>query len=239
MKHALITGASGGIGSSAAIRLSREGYSLYLHYCRNAKKADELKEKLEAEGIRCRTIQSDLSAPDGPDRLLNQIEDPIDLVVLSSGTAPYGLITDLSDQEAAAQIQLHVTSPFLLVKKLTPGMVARKAGNIVFITSIWGETGASCEVLYSMAKGGQNLFVKALAKELAPSGIRVNAVSPGAVSTDMLASFTTEELSALQEEIPAGRIGKPEEVAEAVAFLASEKASYITGHILSVNGGWN
>lgn len=107
------------------------------------------------------------------------------------------------------------------------------------ITSIWGEIGASCEVLYSMVKGGQNSFVKALAKELAPSGIRVNGVSPGAVKTKMLDEFTEEELDDLKEEIPLGRLGRPEEIADAVSFAASERASYITGQILSVNGGWH
>lgn len=136
-------------------------------------------------------------------------------------------------------VQLHVSSPFLLTRNLLPAMVSRKAGAIVAISSIWGEAGASCEVLYSMTKGAQNSFVKALAKELAPSGIRVNAVSPGAVKTNMMAGFSKEEEEMIAEDIPMGRLAKPGEVADAVQFLLSEKASYITGQILSVNGGWH
>ena len=117
-------------------------------------------------------------------------------------------------------------------------MIANKRGNIVVISSIWGLTGASCEVVYSMVKGGQNAFVKALAKELAPSGIRVNAVAPGAIDTDMLRRFSEEELQSIANDIPIGRIGKPDEVAKTVSFLVSDAASYITGQIISVNGGW-
>lgn len=239
MKYALITGASGGIGSAIAAKLAEEGWNLYLHYHSNEGKAAELKQELEQKGVTCCAVQADLSVPDGPAALLGQLRVPPGLLILSSGTAPYGLITDLTDEEVRRQIQLHVTSPFLLSKGLVPAMVTQKKGSIIVVTSIWGEKGASCEVLYSMVKGGQNTFVKALAKELAPSGVRVNAVSPGAVMTNMLNRFEEEDLNQLAEEIPAGRLGQPEEIAEAAAFLASEKSSYITGHILSVNGGWD
>ena len=136
-------------------------------------------------------------------------------------------------------IQLHITSPFLLTKGLVNKLIHKKEGNIIAITSIWGEVGASCEVLYSMVKGGQNSFVKALAKELAPSGIRVNAVSPGAIATGMLDRLDTEDLKALEDEIPTGRLGIPKEISGVVSFILSEDSSYITGQIISVNGGWN
>jgi 3-oxoacyl-[acyl-carrier protein] reductase len=145
----------------------------------------------------------------------------------------------MKNEEIQQMVQLQITSPYMISKELIPSMVSRKKGNIVVISSIWGEIGASCEVLYSMVKGGQNTFVKALAKELAPSGIRVNAIAPGAVATDMLQSFSEEDLADLEEEIPLGRIGKPEEIADAVLFLSSNHASYITGQVLSVNGGWH
>jgi 3-oxoacyl-[acyl-carrier protein] reductase len=118
-------------------------------------------------------------------------------------------------------------------------MVKKREGNIIVISSIWGIVGASCEVLYSMVKGGQNSFVKALAKELAPSNIRVNAIAPGAIKTRMLSNFTEEELKALEDEIPLGRLGNPNEVAQTVSFLASKNSSYITGQVISVNGGWS
>ncbi|MGD7008341.1 elongation factor P 5-aminopentanone reductase [Metabacillus sp. 84] len=236
MRYALITGATGGIGSKIAEKLASEGWNLYIHYHKNRKKAEWLKEKLK--GTDCILVQADLSASGGTKELLSQVTHPVSLLILASGTAPYGLITDLSEIEIDQQIQLHMTSPFLLSRGVVPGMVKEKKGAIIAVTSIWGEAGAACEVLYSMVKGGQNTFVKALAKELAPSGIRVNAVSPGAVETSMLDMFTKEDLKAIAEDIPAGRLGKPEEIADAVSFLASDKASYINGHILSVNGGW-
>jgi 3-oxoacyl-[acyl-carrier protein] reductase len=164
---------------------------------------------------------------------------PIDLLVLNSGISYYGLVTDMSDEEIEQMIALHITSPFRLTQKLIPAMVKKREGNIIVITSIWGIVGASCEVLYSMVKGGQNSFVKALAKELAPSNIRVNAIAPGAIKTRMLSNFTEEELKALEDEIPLGRLGNPNEVAQTVSFLASKNSSYITGQVISVNGGWS
>jgi 3-oxoacyl-[acyl-carrier protein] reductase len=145
----------------------------------------------------------------------------------------------MTDEAVQDMVQLHVSSPFLLTRNLLPAMIRKKSGAIVAVSSIWGETGASCEVIYSMTKGAQNVFVKALAKELAPSGIRVNAVSPGAVKTRMMGSFSKEEEEMIADEIPMGRLAEAEEVADAVLFLLSAKASYITGQILSVNGGWH
>ena len=236
MKSALITGASGGIGRSIATQLAKEGFNLYLHYYKNKESVDELINGLPNANIHA--ICADLSQSDGVEILLSQLHEPVDVLVHNSGNSYFGLVTDMCDEMVQKMVQLHVTSPFLLTKRLLPHMISNKKGNIVVISSIWGLAGASCEVLYSMVKGGQNTFVKALAKELAPSGIRVNAVAPGAIDTNMLRLFSDEEMEMLREEIPMGRIGKPEEVAKAVSFLISEQASYITGQILSVNGGW-
>jgi 3-oxoacyl-[acyl-carrier protein] reductase len=236
MKYALITGASGGIGVSIARQLAHDGYGLFLHYYRNRQRLDAL--RAELTNVHISLVQADLSEADGADRLLSQLDRPIDVLVHNSGNSYYGLITDMSDELVQKMVQLHVTSPVLLTKKLLPPMIAKKRGNIVVISSIWGLTGASCEVVYSMVKGGQNTFVKALAKELAPSGIRVNAIAPGAIQTEMLQSFSDEELQNIAEDIPLGRIGEPSEVAKTVSFLISEAASYITGQVISVNGGW-
>ncbi|UAL54322.1 SDR family oxidoreductase [Bacillus sp. CMF21] len=235
-KTALITGASGGIGKAIAKKLAGEGYKLYLHYHKNEESILTLIKELQAD---CTMVKADLSNADGPGQLVKQLADPIDLLVLNSGRSFFGLMTDMENEEIQQMVQLQITSPYMISKELIPSMVSRKCGNIVVISSIWGEIGASCEVLYSMVKGGQNTFVKALAKELAPSGIRVNAIAPGAVATDMLQSFSEEDLADLEEEIPLGRIGKPEEIADAVLFLSSNHASYITGQVLSVNGGWH
>ncbi len=183
-------------------------------------------------------IQADLSHPSGVDVLMSSIFHPIDVLIHNSGMSAYGLMTDMTNEQVEQMVQLHVTSPFLLTKRLLPSMIQQRRGQIVVISSIWGLTGASCEVLYSMVKGAQNTFVKALAKEVAPSGIRVNAIAPGAIDTPMLHEFTEEEIQALIDDIPLGRVGKPEDVAKAVSFLISDHASYITGQILSVNGGW-
>jgi 3-oxoacyl-[acyl-carrier protein] reductase len=236
MKYALITGASGGIGTSIARQLAADGYGLLLHYNRRREAVEKLKKELATTHVV--PIQADLAAKDGVEVLLSQINRPVDAIVYNSGNSYYGLITDMGDGLVQSMVQLHVTSPILLTKKLLPEMIAKKRGNIVIISSIWGLTGAACEVVYSMVKGGQNAFVKALAKELAPSGIRVNAVAPGAIDTDMLRIFSKEDLQAIADDIPIGRLGTADEVAKTVSFLISDAASYITGQIISVNGGW-
>ncbi|MCM3441030.1 SDR family oxidoreductase [Metabacillus halosaccharovorans] len=233
-KYALVTGASGGIGTAIVKKLIDDGYMIYVHYNQNVQAIEEL--KIYSNNII--PVQADLTVKIGVQALLEQIRMPIELLVLNSGISLYGLVTDLHDDDIDNMVQLHITSPFKLVQQLIPSMIRKKSGNIIIISSIWGITGASCEVLYSMVKGGQNAYVKALAKELAPSQIRVNAVAPGAVATKMLSHFTEEEIRDLSEEIPLGRLGQPEEIANTVSFLASENASYITGQVISVNGGW-
>ncbi|MBU8569583.1 EF-P-5 aminopentanone reductase [Bacillus subtilis] len=239
-KTALITGASGGIGKSISETLAANGYNLLLHYNTNQNAAAELAKKLsQMFGVNAEILQADLSAQDGADKLTSSIVQPIDAIVLNSGRSHFGLITDVDNATVQEMVQLHVASPYMLTRNLLPGMIRNKSGAIVAVSSIWGETGASCEVLYSMAKGAQHSFVKGLAKELAPSGIRVNAVAPGAVDTNMMNQFTPSEKEEIADEIPIGRLARPQEIADATAFLLSEKASYITGQILSVNGGWH
>ena len=237
-KYALITGASGGIGQAIALRLASEGWNLYLHYNRNLSGINSLLDQLKSYQIQVKTIQADLSKDGGHQVIVDEINQ-IDTIILNSGDSHFGLITDISDDRAKRMVSLHITSPFLLTKGLIPKLIQKKAGSIIAITSIWGEVGASCEVLYSMVKGGQNSFVKALAKELAPSGIRVNAVSPGVISTPMLDRFHPEELKELEEEIPMGRLGLPTDISGVISFVLSEDSNYITGQIISVNGGWN
>ena len=237
-KVALVTGASGGIGQAIAKTLANRGYYLYLHYHQNELRMKELVKECKQIGVDFKVIKADLSVPNGVAVLIKQLEREVDAIVYTSGVSHYGVITETTEQTVEELVQIHLKSPFMLSQSLLPTMISKKNGSIVFISSIWGLTGGSCEVLYSMVKGGQNSFVKALAKEVALSGIRVNAVAPGAINTPMMADFSEEEIRHLRDDIPMGRIGDPNEVAEAVSFLLSSNASYITGQILSVNGGW-
>ncbi|KPC98658.1 3-oxoacyl-[acyl-carrier-protein] reductase FabG [Geobacillus sp. BCO2] len=158
MRYALITGASGGIGQSIARVLAREGYGLFLHYYRRRAPVEALKEELN--DVHIVPIEADLSAPDGVEKLVSPIDRPVDAIVYNSGASYYGLLTDMNDELIERMVRLHMTSPALLIKRLIPSMVARKRGHIVFISSIWGLCGASCEAVYSMTKGGQNAFAK-------------------------------------------------------------------------------
>ncbi|MEH6940436.1 elongation factor P 5-aminopentanone reductase [Bacillus sp. JJ722] len=236
-KFVLITGASGSIGQETAIELARQGYSLYLHYHTNKTAIDALMKELQVFDVEMVPIQADLSTNEGVEVLCSNIFS-INSLVLNSGKAHYGLVSDVDIHTMNEMMAIHITSPFFIVQKLLPKLMKEESSSIVAVTSIWGDTGASCEVLYSMLKGGQNAFVKALSKELAPMGVRVNAVSPGAVETPMLQTFSDDEKQELADEIPLGRLAQPEEIAHCIAYLLSNKSSYITGHVLKVNGGW-
>lgn len=210
-----------------------------LHYHQNEQAASRLSADLkETYQVETYVVQADLAKTGGAAELVSRLPLDPDILVLNSGKSHVGLVTDTEKEVLASMVQLHVTSPYELTQSILPAMIQKKSGHIIAVSSIWGETGASCEVLYSMVKGAQNAFIKGLAKELAPSGIRANAVSPGAVQTDMMKSFTQEDLAMMEEEIPLGRLAAPEEIADVIWFLASKQSSYMTGQILSVNGGW-
>lgn len=236
-KFILITGASGGIGQAVACYLAEKGYSLYLHYNKNEQSIQKLMQTLMPFGGEYIPIKADLVQPEGYKTISTQILS-LDALVYASGNSQYGLLMDLKQEEAEELMQLHVLSPLMLTKELLPKFFAKKSGNIIIILSIWGQTGAACEVAYSAAKGAQIAFVKALSKEVALNGIRVNAIAPGAVETKMMEGFTEEEIDQIAYEIPMGRLAMPEEIAKAAAFLLSDDSSYITGQVLAVNGGW-
>ncbi|MGP7817615.1 elongation factor P 5-aminopentanone reductase [Niallia sp. 01092] len=236
-KYILITGATGGIGRAVAHLLAKKGYSLYLHYNQNEQGIKNLLKELEPFGQEYMPIQADLRKKDAYKKIVDAVFS-IDGIVHTSGIGSYGLFTDLKDIELDELWHIHVSSIMCLTRELLPKMLSKQSGNIVVVSSIWGQIGASMEVAYSTVKGAQISFVKALSKELALNGIRVNAIAPGAVDTNMLHRFDLEETTAIIEDIPMGRLCHPNEIAESVLFLLSEKSSYITGQVLSVNGGW-
>jgi len=236
-KYALITGASGGIGAATARRLARAGWNLYLHYNQNEERINDLLTELKSFDIEMIPICADLTTENGVHIVCDSIFN-LNAIVYTSGIAPYGLFVDLSEQTIDEMLQIHVKSPLVMVQKLLPQLMKTPESSIVLISSIWGQTGAACEVMYSTVKGAQIAFMKAIGKEIARSGTRVNCVAPGAVKTNMLSGFSQEELDMLESEIPVGRLAEPDEISDVISFLLSKESSYITGQVIGVNGGW-
>jgi 3-oxoacyl-[acyl-carrier protein] reductase len=226
-KVALITGASRGIGRAIAIEFAKQGASVIINYSSDYEGAKETLEevkKLNGYGI---IIKGDISSFGKCNTLVEEIlksVGKIDILVNNAGISHIGLFMDATEEE------IH--------KVISKDMILKKSGNIINISSMWGEVGASCEVLYSTTKGGLNLFTKALAKEVAPSNIRVNAISPGVIDTKMNSFLEDEERISLEDEIPLGRFGKPSEIGKLAVFLCSEDSSYITGQIIRADGGF-
>jgi 3-oxoacyl-[acyl-carrier protein] reductase len=236
-KNILIIGASGDIGIAIAEQLMMDDYQLILHYHKNKQPINQLKNRLDSELI-LMEIQADLSSEIEVNKFLERMIYPIDAIVFASGTAHYGLFQDLSVDELNNMLALHVTAPLTITKKLLVPMIQKQTGQIIFITSIWGSVGASHEVIYSTVKGAQNSFVKSLAKEVGPSGISVNGVSPGFIDTKMNHHLLEAEKQAVISDIPMNRSGTPNDIAHTVRFLLDEKSSYIQGEIIQVTGGW-
>lgn len=236
-KNILIIGASGDIGLAIASQLAKDGYQLLLHYHTNQKSLNSLMHEVEVEQI-LQVIQADLSTEEGINQLLQTIHFHVDSIIFANGNSILGLFQDLNEIEMQEMITLHLKAPMTITKKLLPSFIRNRAGKIIFITSIWGEVGASNEVLYSTLKGAQNSFVKSLAKEMADSGVTVNAVSPGFIDTKMNAGFSLEEKNEIYSNIPLRRAGKPNEVADTVVHLLKAQTNYLNGQILQVNGGW-
>lgn len=239
-KHVLITGASRGIGAAAARAFGAAGWKVSLNYNRGRDQALALAAELSAEGVETVALAADVSDPEQAAALVRAAESvgPLDALVCCAGIAlPQQLLTDTTDDQWRRVMGVDLDGVFYVIRAAVPGMVRRQEGSIVTVSSMWGVTGGSCEAPYSAAKAGVIGLTQALAKELGPSHIRVNCVAPGVIATEMNGHLSAEDLAALEEETPLGRIGQPEEVARAIRFLAGEEASFITGQVLRVDGG--
>ena len=240
-KTVLITGASRGIGRAAAELFAERGCRVLLNYHRSREAAEELERELTARGADVMAYGAEVSDREQVERMAAACERRFggaDVLVCNAGIARQGLFTDLTPQEWREMMGVHVDGAFHCCRAVLPGMIRKKEGSIVLVSSVWGLTGASCEVAYSTAKAALIGMTKALAKEVGPSGIRVNCVAPGVVDTAMNAALDGETLASLREETPLGRLGTPREIAQTIAFLASPEASFITGQVLSPNGGF-
>ncbi len=240
MKVALVTGGSRGIGAAAALELARLGYAVAVNYKSNSEAAEGVCRGISEFGGVSEAFQADISDSGALDRMFSEIHSSfgeISVLVNNAGVAYIGLLQDMSDEDIKSLSDVNLMGAMLCTKRAIPDMIKRHDGMIINIASMWGEVGASCEVVYSACKAGIIGFTKALAKELGPSGIRVNCVSPGVIDTDMNSELTDETISELCEETPLLRIGKPSDVGKTIAFLASDEASFITGQVISVNGG--
>lgn len=239
-KIALITGGSRGIGAACVRAFAEDGYAVVFLYNRSTDKAAALVQSLRSEGRDVAAFQCDVSDPQQVAATAANIlrtYHRIDALVNCAGIAHIGLFTDMTEAEWDHLFAVNVRSTFSMTKAVLPGMISTQQGSIVNVSSMWGEVGASCEVAYSATKAALIGLTKALAKEVGPSGVRVNCVTPGVIDTDMNAQLTEDDRAALADETPLGRIGSAEEVAKTILFLCSEGASFITGQILGVSGG--
>lgn len=234
-KVVLITGASRGIGAAAARRFAAEGCRVVVNYNRSRAQAEAL-----AEEIGGWAVQADVSDPVQVQNMVDNVLDKfcqLDILVCNTGIAQQKLFGDLTDEDWRRMFAVNVDGVFYTIRAALPHFIHRKAGRIVTVSSMWGQIGGSCEVAYSAAKAAVIGLTKALAKEVGPSGITVNCVAPGVIATEMNANLDAEALAALAEETPLGIIGQPEDVAQAIWYLASDDAGFLTGQVLAPNGG--
>lgn len=237
MKNALVTGASEGIGAAIAKELASNGYQLYITCNRNIDGLNELKNEIETNfHVPCSAIVCDAGKYDEVEKLFNNLPT-LDVLVNNAGISYFGLLTDMSVEDWDRVMHTNLDSCFYTCKLAVPGMVHRKDGCIINISSVWGNVGSCMETAYSASKGGINALTKALAKELAPSNIRVNAIAPGVIDTRMNQCLTAEDREMLRNEIPADRFGTPADVAK-LALQIINAPSYMTGQIITIDGGW-
>ncbi len=232
-KSVLVTGGGKGIGESICRALSADGWFVYIHCNSSVAEA----EKLCAELGNAQVVVADLSNPKSVD-IISEICKDVDAIVNNAGVALVDLFDRVTDADMRKLFEINLFAPMNIVRKLLPEMIRKKGGSVVNISSVFGESGGSCEVDYSVTKAALIGFTKALSKEVGPAGIRVNCVCPGMIDTDMNGNLSFDDIESLCDEIPLSRVGEPEDVSDVVAFLLSDKARYITGSVIDVNGGW-
>lgn len=237
-RTALITGASRGIGAAIARTFAENGYHLVLTCDKSMEALEKLAGQLMSDfQISCTTLQADMSCEEDVTQIFAEIKH-LDVLVNNAGISYIGLLSDMTSAEWHRVMGVNLDSCFYTARAAIPLMLQEHAGHIINISSVWGNAGASMEVAYSASKGGMNAFTRALAKELAPSGIQVNAIACGVIDTAMNACFTKEDIDQLKNEIPSDRLGRPEEVAQLVLQLAQSPA-YLTGQVITIDGGWS
>ena len=240
MRTVIVTGGSRGIGAAIVVELAKNNYNVVLNYNNSEEKAKKIQRDLKEQGINIEIFKADVSKREDVKKLVNfTIEkyNNIDILINNAGIDQIKPFMDITNEDWNKIIQTNLNSVFYCSQEVLKNMIHNKKGCIINISSIWGITGASCEVAYSVSKAGIDGMTKALAKEMGLSNIRVNSIAPGIVDTDMNKELSFEELQELKNEIPLGRVAAPEEIVKSVKWLIDDE--YVTGQIISVNGGWN
>lgn len=238
-KNILITGSSKGIGRACAQIFAHSGYHVFINCLHSTDRLKELEKQIKADGGSCTPLVGDVSNAKQVQEMFRIIESQcqgLDVLINNAGISYFGLLTDMTDADWDQIIRTNLSSAFYCCRAAVPYMVSKKQGRIINISSMWGTAGASCEVAYSASKAGLHGLTKALAKELAPSNIQVNAIACGAIDTEMNSRLSIEERAALEEEIPQGRFGTPEEAAS-MSLMLAESPEYLTGQIIGLDGG--
>ena len=239
-KVAFITGATRGIGSQIAYTLAKQGYNIVVNYRKENEDFENTKKKIQSLNVKFLGVKGDVSNFESCENMIKETIKEfgrIDVLVNNAGISKFGLLMDMSLEEINDLVNTNLMGAIYL-SKLAINNMMRNGGNIINISSVWGEVGASCEVIYSATKGGLNLFTKALAKEVASFNIRVNSVAPGVINTEMNNVLDSEDKEVLKNEIPMMRFGEAHEVARVVSFLCEDKCKYLTGQIIRIDGGF-